>query len=104
MSTPTTSVTIQAIGNGALLSKSAPTIPIGSTLQIQTTALDANGLASGQKVLITSSDNLIVRPIGGSELGYANEAVQAMGAGVATITATASDNAAVTATLTVTVV
>lgn len=103
MSTPTSTVTIQAIGPAASLSKTAPSVKVGTLVQLQTTALDANGLASGQNVKITSSDTTVAQIQSASELGYANAAVLAVSPGVATITATASDNSAATATITVTV-
>ncbi len=75
----------------------------GGELLLKTTALDANGNASGAQVLLSSSDVSIAKFTTAEQQGAAPAGVVGVGVGTATLTATASDNSAAFAKLAVTV-
>ncbi|MDB4876440.1 MAG: hypothetical protein JWM41_2886 [Gemmatimonadetes bacterium] len=94
----TTAVTI-----GVTNATGTTTVPAGQELFVQTTAKDATGSPTGAQVLLSSSNTGVAKVTTCEQEGAAPAAVIGVASGTATITATASDNSAVTATLTVTV-
>ena len=95
----TTSMTLIAIGP-----QSAATAFVGNRPRfIQAKPLGADGLSSGALVRLSSSDTKIGTLTSAVQTGNAPVGVVGQSAGSVTITATADDNTAVTATLVITV-
>lgn len=75
----------------------------GPVVMIQATPKGADGLSSGARVLLSSSDATIAKVTTAEQLGNSPAGVVGQRSGTATITATAQDGSGVTATLVVTV-
>jgi hypothetical protein len=92
----TTSMTLIAIGASTAFVGNRPRF-------IQAKPLGADGLYSGSPVRLSSSDTKIGTVTSAEQIGNAPVGVVGQSAGSVTITATAADNMAVTATLVITV-
>ena len=104
MATPSTAVTLKAIGRFALQSATFVTLPVGQVVQVESTATDASGLPSGHHVLLSSSNTGVAKVTTAHEIGGAPGGVIGIGPGTATITGAAADNSGATATIAITVV
>lgn len=92
----TASMTLVALGAATALAGGEPRF-------IQAKPLDSTGLPSGSAVRLSSSNTAVAKVTTGEQLGAAPAGVVGISAGSATITATAADNTAITATLVITV-
>ncbi len=95
----TTSMTLVAIYG------SASAVPAGGTplVMIQAKPIGADGLPSGARVTLSSSNTGVAKVSTAEQLGNSPAGVQGIAAGAAVITAAAQDGSGVTATLAVTV-